>query len=381
VPYYWVLLIADDKQKQIFISEIDESEISDKDKIELKAKLLGIWKKYPMKFEKIGHTTYISPAMKTKAIILTKSENLTLQQMDMIHSFKEDITMTTPKWYVSPTHYDLVYFAAWHSGYPDPVTAAESSGYPDVIYEWYPPAMWYNPVWHTGDAPTHAQEDFVDARNLYQSGYVLDASYCVGYSSHYLTDVGNPLHTGCEDDQIIDYLRFHWCLYDVHTLYESYVASHWEDDFKSWVMDNEYSYKWDWNGADASTIAVATSSYRFVDTLYTKIYNNRAGFWNEDDWTREITRVCLMTSSQYNNGLINAVMLKSFPGYTDLPTDYDNDRDIEDLNGNHGIDFGDIVLYFNYMEWIETNEPIVPFDYNNNGNIDFNDLILLYNEV
>jgi len=40
-----------------------------------------------------------------------------------------------------------------------------------------------------------------------------------------------------------------------------------------------------------------------------------------------------------------------------------------------------VILYFNYLEWIETNEPIVPFDYNNNGRIEFDDLYILYSEV
>jgi hypothetical protein len=381
VPYYWVILIADDKQKKIFISEIEESEISVKDKIELKSRLLEIWKAYPMKFEKIGHTTYISPDTKNKEIILTESENLTLQQVDLIYSFKDNITLITPKWACSPSHYDLVYYAALNSGYPDPVTAAQHSGDPDDNFPWDAPEMWYNPDSQIGGAPGMAQQSFDYARGYYQLGNVSGASIWIGRSSHYLTDVGNPLHTGREWDQIRDYLLHFLTHDDVHSLYESYVSTHW-DDFDSWVMGNQYIYKWDWNdGADDSTIAVATSSHRFVDTLWTKIYNNRAGFWNEDDWTREITRICFMTSSQYNNGLIDAVMLKPIPGCENLPTDPDLDRDIEDLNGNGGIDYDDVVLYFHYLEWIQENEPIVPFDYNNNGFIDFDDLVRLYNEL
>jgi len=379
MPYYWVLLIADDKQKEIFISEIEKSEISDKDKNELKSRLLEIWEKYPMKFEKIGHTTYISPDTKNQVIVLTDSENLTLQQMDMIHSFKDDIIIITPKWAVSPTHYYLVYYAALNSGYPDPVTAAQHSGDPDMIYSWEPPVMWYNPDLHVGGAPGMAQQSFEYARNFYQLGYTSDASIQIGSASHFLTDVGNPLHTGRETDQIIDKF-FHPFGDDIHSLYESYISNNWSD-FNAYVMGNQYSYKWAWNGADASTIQVATSSHRFVDTLYVKIYNNRAGFWNEDYWTREITRVCLMTSSQYTNGMMNALMLKTFPGCSNLPTDPDMDGDIEDINGNSLVDFDDVVMYFQNMEWIRSNEPIVPFDYNNNGYIDFNDIVLLFNEI
>ena len=69
------------------------------------------------------------------------------------------------------------------------------------------------------------------------------------------------------------------------------------------------------------------------------------------------------------------------PYVVGLPTDPDGDQLYWDLNGNGEIDFPDLILYFNYMWWIEANEPIVLFDYNGNGNIDFNDLILLYNKI
>ncbi len=382
LPYYWVLLIADADQQKKYISEIEKSELSDKGKKELIGAINEIWKKYPMKYEKIGHTTYISPDTKNQEITLTKSENLTLQQLDLVHSLADSATVITPKWAVIPCHYYLMYYAALNNGYPDPDTAAEHSGDPDEGLYWNLPDHWYNPSVGTGGAPGKAQYEYNWARYYYQSGDISLASTHAGIASHYLTDVGNPLHTGCEADQFVDIL-LHPAPNDVHHLYEAYVSSHW-DDFDDYVMGNQYVYKWEWsenNGASDSTKAVATSSHRFVDTLFTKIHDNRSGFWQEDLWPREITRVCFMAASQYTNGMVDAIMLKTIPGCTNLPTDPDNDRDIEDLNGNTQIDYDDVVLYFNYLEWIQTNEPIAPFDYNNNGHIDFNDLIMLYNEI
>jgi PKD repeat protein len=69
------------------------------------------------------------------------------------------------------------------------------------------------------------------------------------------------------------------------------------------------------------------------------------------------------------------------PDYTDPPTDPDQDGLYEDLNGNLMVDFNDIVLYFQYMDWIEANEPIACFDFNGNGLIDFDDLVKLFEEV
>lgn len=147
-------------------------------------------------------------------------------------------------------------------------------------------------------------------------------------------------------------------------------------------MDNHYIYQWDWyDGADDSTIAVATSSHVYVDTLWTKIYNNRAGFWSEDDWTRDMTRICVMTSSKYTNGLIDAIMLQPFPDCAYMPTDPDSDREFEDINGNGRMDLADVVKYFQNIVWIESNEPIVLFDYNHNRIIDLNDAVMLFHEI
>lgn len=76
---------------------------------------------------------------------------------------------------------------------------------------------------------------------------------------------------------------------------------------------------------------------------------------------------------------VTVVALLNLPGEPLPPTDPFHDGVYWDLNGNGRIDFNDVVLYFNYLEWMQANEPVSLFDYNNNGRIDFNDLILLFN--
>jgi PKD repeat protein len=77
-------------------------------------------------------------------------------------------------------------------------------------------------------------------------------------------------------------------------------------------------------------------------------------------------------------GLITVVAL---PGYASLPTDPDGDCIYEDLNGNGRLDFADVVLYFNQMEWIAAHEPVSAFDLNGNGRIDFADIVRLFGEI
>jgi PKD repeat protein len=61
-----------------------------------------------------------------------------------------------------------------------------------------------------------------------------------------------------------------------------------------------------------------------------------------------------------------------------VPLDLDGDGKYEDVNGNGRKDFADVVLYFDRMTWIESNEPLAAFDYNGNGRIDFADVTWLF---
>jgi PKD repeat protein len=64
-----------------------------------------------------------------------------------------------------------------------------------------------------------------------------------------------------------------------------------------------------------------------------------------------------------------------------VPTDPDGDGLYEDINGNGRKDFNDVVVFFNYLEWVVSNEPISNFDLNGNGRIDFNDIVKLFEKL
>jgi PKD repeat protein len=84
-------------------------------------------------------------------------------------------------------------------------------------------------------------------------------------------------------------------------------------------------------------------------------------------------------SKDFTLTLVPAVI--PLPGYVNPPTDPDHDGIYEDLNGNGRLDFADVVLYFNQMEWIATNEPVSAFDLNGNSRIDFADIVKLFGEI
>jgi PKD repeat protein len=78
---------------------------------------------------------------------------------------------------------------------------------------------------------------------------------------------------------------------------------------------------------------------------------------------------------------INVISVLALPGSSKSPTDPDNDGLYEDINGNGRKDFNDVVKFFNYIEWIQENEPVNCFDFNGNGRIDFNDIIMLFKDL
>jgi PKD repeat protein/frataxin-like iron-binding protein CyaY/DMSO/TMAO reductase YedYZ molybdopterin-dependent catalytic subunit len=75
--------------------------------------------------------------------------------------------------------------------------------------------------------------------------------------------------------------------------------------------------------------------------------------------------------------------VKPFPGQTNEPTDPDGDYLYEDINGNGRLDYDDVVIYYENMQWIrdQLDVGIEPYDYNGNGRIDYDDVVLLYEEV
>jgi glucan 1,3-beta-glucosidase len=74
-------------------------------------------------------------------------------------------------------------------------------------------------------------------------------------------------------------------------------------------------------------------------------------------------------------------LIKPLPGYTKPPTDPDHDGLYEDMNGGGTIGFGDVVVFFNYIEWIKANEPVCAFDFSGNSGIGFQDVVVFFNQV
>ncbi|HWQ65989.1 MAG TPA: S8 family serine peptidase [Methanospirillum sp.] len=74
-------------------------------------------------------------------------------------------------------------------------------------------------------------------------------------------------------------------------------------------------------------------------------------------------------------------VVKTLPGMSSPPRDLNGDGKYEDVNGNGRVDFADVTVYFQNMEWIIANEPVSAFDYSGNGRIDYTDIVTLFNSI
>ena len=82
------------------------------------------------------------------------------------------------------------------------------------------------------------------------------------------------------------------------------------------------------------------------------------------------------------SGKVEVIGVVPFPGCENPPTDPDNDGLYEDINGNGRKGFNDVVVFFNYLKWVEENQPCIEcFDFNKNGRIDFDDVVKLFEEI
>jgi len=82
------------------------------------------------------------------------------------------------------------------------------------------------------------------------------------------------------------------------------------------------------------------------------------------------------------SGHVEVIGVIPFPGCENPSTDPDRDGLYEDINGNGRKDFNDVVVFFNYLEWAERNQPCVKcFDFNKNSRIDFDDVVKLFEEI
>ncbi len=327
---YWIIIAAGsiEKGRAATFKYIDSStNLTKEEKIELKKFVKELWRKYHVKTIKDGNTTLITLSSKT-GINLTKEEEAMLEKVAQAVNeyfrtkYGGDVGIL---WNVD-THQSIIYISCkkWgesdyycgvardHADDPDYWTQVPPPpGYPDwmwdfimqVVHSW---THYYNPSYclpngicvPTGSAPSETKYYADIAKNRYSSGYKYSAYTNLGYASHFMTDVGQPLHTGAELRQA----AFKW----VHYAYEDYVTNNWDSgyNFKSVVEDNWYYYPI--SDPEQATKDLAGYSHAYVETLFWTIFLN-PDTWQSNSTVKQITENSLLETAKYSLGLVKYV--------------------------------------------------------------------------
>ncbi|NLN43552.1 MAG: hypothetical protein GX152_05065 [Methanosarcina sp.] len=283
---YWYLLEADENQQKIFFSYIDNCYVSNEEKKEMKKEMEDIWKRYPDKITEEDYQT------------LEEISNATSEYLNHKYGNKG----IGIQW-AGNTHNKMTYSACRKMGVSINY-AQTASDYADDPDDW-DSGFWqsynhyYNPVVPTtGYAHVNCANLTNNAKAYYSNSQLTSAYQHLGYATHYMSDLGNPMHTGCEVDQY----QNQW----VHTSYESYVYNNWDTGQKYGDVVNATNTYYTITNPKQSAENLASSTHPDVDTLYKLVYYNPTTFGSNPD-VIAITMYGLREATKYNKGLVNYV--------------------------------------------------------------------------
>ncbi len=281
---YWYLLEADKDQQKTLLKYIDECYASKQEKNEMKKSMKDIWNRYP------------DSITEEDMIVLGQIDVATAEYLNDKYGVSDEVSV---KWTATP-HKKMTRIAVKKVGITDYYAniASNASDDPDT---WPDPQIWqsynhyYDPVTDTGLAAVNCDNRAGIARAYYNGGQLSAAYTELGYASHYLTDVGNPLHTGMVINQTLN----QWVHYD----YENYVTANWDVDynFESVVSNNNYYYSISDPEDAAQDLAEYSNAY--LNSLWMEIYYNPST-WESRATVISITESVLLKSAKYNIGLV-----------------------------------------------------------------------------
>ncbi|WNY26353.1 hypothetical protein [Methanolapillus ohkumae] len=281
--------------------------------------------KYPVKYVHTGLVTFITVENKKQFVadFSEEDEQMLKKISDIIDKSNENII--APKWSSSnpDMHGDMARWAAEKNGLNESQIdlIADNAAAPD---NWGFP--WYQEIWeknykhfcgpialniggtiitlaHVGGAPGSCEEYVNIAKNLSNDSKYIN----LGYSTHFMCDISNPLHTGYVIVQAPGYLNgFELIDYitevefsDYHAEYETYVGSNWTSgrNFSEYAEDVNNGMTI--SDPEESVKNLSDYSYAYSDTVVNKISSNQY-----DNSLFYATAFCIDEGQRYLIGLI-----------------------------------------------------------------------------
>ncbi|WP_233564739.1 hypothetical protein [Methanohalophilus sp. RSK] len=308
-PYSDIAFAATDKESQIvYLTAIDESNLDEKKKEQLKADLQDIWNRYPDEFV-VADNLVLRDVNKIMEKRFESSVNLSeigINSPEGGGDINKPGSAKEIKWTSTP-HKDYAYYACDGSAYSNYAKNAaddpDNSGFDPYIYRYY--NHYEDAYWGVGGAPGRCDEFAASAIFAINNDDQATAHERFGYSSHYLTDPGIPFHS----KGATDYLgTFSDALFNavIHITYEDYVYDQWASgyEYKDYVEFNTQAISV--NDPEQAVEDNADHSAQYYD--YIKNEMNTNPNWQTDIYVAYYTAQCVQESAKYAHGLYDYIM-------------------------------------------------------------------------
>ena len=159
-----------------------------------------------------------------------------------------------------------------------------------------------------GRAPENCQKNATDAVTAYYNNHLTEAFTSLGHSSHFMTDIGNPMHTG----NLFVQGSLTVMGWEIHSKYEDYVDSNWGTLGFGELVDNTVETEV-WVTPDYSTRLLGWKTQWARDPLIllaTLNFITHDGEFHleEDPAIRGATLLTLRETTKHTNGLVRYVI-------------------------------------------------------------------------
>lgn len=292
MPFRGLAFAATDPESQAIKMEyIDNFNVSETEKERYKAGLQDIWDRYPDKITKDDYAfmSELGPMIEEEAL----REHPVVRIM----------------WSPGKCHPDFAYYACDGSAYRNYASNVagdpDNDGFESSTFNRYYNHYW-DADWGVGGAPGRCDEFANSAISAKNNGYQATAHQNFGYSSHYLSDTGNPFHSAGALDQIGNFVinKFNGVNHD---LYEIYIYDRWNTgyNFGGYVSGNTQSI----TVTDPEQAAKDNADFSapYFDYIWNKINDNPQTF-TSDATVGYYTAQCVRTTAKYDHGLYDYIM-------------------------------------------------------------------------
>jgi hypothetical protein len=329
-PQWVLVMLGSTKQREDILKFIDGLDVSKEKKAGWRSNLEAVWKQYPVRTVQTENGLAVTIVPEKNSVQPARSENSALQEIDaeIGRAMKSSLDGECGVRWNGDTHGNIIMAACVHQSVDETLagiakgTAPEPDGWYNDLPEpqktlercynhgYVPPLLPPPPgvPMGLGAAPANCQKNATDAATAYYYNQLPDAFASLGHSSHFMTDIGNPMHTGRLFEQGAPTVMG----WQIHYEYENYISSNWNTlGFNETVYDTTEMEVWGTPHSSTQILGWKTQWYRdplilLVTTNY--LAHNQEFHLEEDEAIRALTVSSLVETTKHTNGLVYYVI-------------------------------------------------------------------------